>query len=102
MAGRPKAEWIARVRSIGRALVQGQGIRTHVRIVLERDETRDVSIYLSLQDARKWRDALTIMINKTEDDLGIEYCPYDNCPNMLSPDKSIDYCYACGRKVNRS
>jgi hypothetical protein len=66
MAGRPKAEWIARVRSIGRALVQGEGIRVHVRIVLEREPTRDVSVYLTLDDARKWRDALDVMITKTE------------------------------------
>ena len=66
MAGRPKAEWIARVRSIGRALVQGEGIRVHVRIALEREPTRDVSVYLTLDDARKWRDALDVMITKTE------------------------------------
>lgn len=30
-----------------------------------------------------------------------EYCPYPNCNNMLSPNKSVDYCHACGRKVNR-
>lgn len=66
MAGRPKAEWLARVRSIGRALRQGEGIRVHVRITLEREPTRDVSVYMTLDDARKWRDALTVMINKTE------------------------------------
>lgn len=66
MAGRPKAEWIARVRSIGRALRQGEGIRVHVRITLDREPTRDVSIYLTLDDARKWRDALDVMITKTE------------------------------------
>lgn len=66
MAGRPKAEWLARVRSIGRALIQGEGIRVHVRITLEREPTRDVSVYMTLDDARKWRDALTVMINKTE------------------------------------
>jgi hypothetical protein len=66
MAGRPKAEWLARVRSIGRALRQGEGIRVHVRIVLDRDPSRDVSIYLTLDDARKWRDALDVMITKTE------------------------------------
>lgn len=66
MAGRPKAEWLAKVRSIGRALVPGQGIRMHVRIVLDRDETRDVSVYLTIEDARKWRDALDTMITKTE------------------------------------
>lgn len=66
MAGRPKAEWLARVRSIGRALRQGEGIRVHVRIVLERDPSRDVSVYLTLDDARKWRDALDVMISKTE------------------------------------
>ena len=66
MAGRPKAEWIARVRNIGRALRQGEGIRVHVRIVLDREPTRDVSIYLDLDDARKWRDALDVMIRRTE------------------------------------
>lgn len=66
MAGRPKAEWLARVRSIGRALIQGEGIRVHVRITLEREPTRDVSVYLTLADARKWRDALDVMITKTE------------------------------------
>lgn len=66
MAGRPKAEWLARVRSIGRALVQGEGIRVHVRIALEREPTREVSVYLTLDDARKWRDALDVMIQKTE------------------------------------
>jgi len=66
MAGRPKAEWLARVRSIGRALIQGEGIRVHVRITLEREPTRDVSVYLTLADARKWRDALDVMISKTE------------------------------------
>lgn len=66
MAGRPKAEWIARVRSIGRALKQGEGIRVHVRITLDREPTRDVSVYLTLDDARKWRDALDVMITKTE------------------------------------
>ena len=66
MAGRPKAEWIARVRSIGRALREGEGIRVHVRITLDREPTRDVSIYLTLDDARKWRDALDVMITKTE------------------------------------
>lgn len=66
MAGRPKAEWLARVRSIGRALRQGEGIRVHVRIVLDRDPSRDVSVYLTLDDARKWRDALDVMITKTE------------------------------------
>ena len=66
MAGRPKAEWIARVRSIGRALIQGEGIRVHVRITLEREPTRDVSVYLTLDDARKWRDALDVMITRTE------------------------------------
>jgi hypothetical protein len=66
MAGRPKAEWIAKVRSIGRALVPGIGIGVHVRITLEREPMRDVSVYLTLDDARKWRDALTVMIEKTE------------------------------------
>lgn len=66
MAGRPKAEWIARVRSIGRALIPGEGIRVHVRITLEREPTRDVSVYLTLDDARKWRDALDVMITRTE------------------------------------
>jgi hypothetical protein len=66
MAGRPKAEWIAKVRSIGRALIPGIGIGVHVRIALEREPTRDVSIYLTLNDARKWRDALDVMITKTE------------------------------------
>jgi len=66
MAGRPKAEWLARVRSIGRALRQGEGIRVHVRIVLDRDPSRDVSVYLTLDDARKWRDALDVMIRRTE------------------------------------
>lgn len=66
MAGRPKAEWIARMRSIGRALIQGEGIVTHVRITLDREPTRDVSIYLTLDDARKWRDALDVMITRTE------------------------------------
>ena len=69
MAGRPKAEWIARVRSIGRALRQGEGIRVHVRITLDREPTRDVSVYLDLDHARKWRDALDVMIMKTEDDM---------------------------------
>lgn len=98
MAGRPKAEWLARVRSIGRALRQGEGICVHVRIALDREPLRDVSIYMSLPDARKWREALDIMIKRTEVEQGVEYCEYDNCPNMLSPDKSVDYCYACGRK----
>lgn len=66
MAGRPKAEWLARVRSIGRALRQGEGIRVHVRIALDREPTRDVSVYMTLDDARKWRDALDVMITKTE------------------------------------
>lgn len=66
MAGRPKAEWLARVRSIGRALIPGEGIRVHVRITLEREPTRDVSVYLTLADARKWRDALDVMIKRTE------------------------------------
>lgn len=66
MAGRPKAEWLARVRSIGRALRQGEGIRVHVRITLDREPTRDVSVYMTLDDARKWRDALDVMITKTE------------------------------------
>jgi hypothetical protein len=66
MAGRPKAEWIARVRSIGRAFIQGEGIRVHVRIILDREPTRDVSVYLTLDDARKWRDALDVMIKRTE------------------------------------
>lgn len=66
MAGRPKAEWIARVRSIGRKLIPSEGIRVHVRITLDREPTRDVSVYMTLDDARKWRDALTVMINKTE------------------------------------
>lgn len=69
MAGRPKATWLATVRSIGRALIPGEGIRTHVRIVLEREPMRDVSIYLTLEDARKWRDALDVMIMRTEDDM---------------------------------
>lgn len=69
MAGRPKAEWLAKVRSIGRALVQGEGIRVHVRIALDREPTRDVSVYLTLEDARKWRDALDVMITRTEDDM---------------------------------
>lgn len=66
MAGRPKAEWLAKVRSIGRALIPGKGIGVHVRVVLDRDPTRDVSVYLTLADARKWRDALDVMITKTE------------------------------------
>ena len=101
MAGRPKAEWIARVRSIGRAMIHGEGIRTHVRIALDRDLTRDVSIYLTLDDAIKWRDALSTMIERTEADMGVERCPHPNCNNWLSPDKSVDYCLACGRKVTR-
>lgn len=66
MAGRPKAEWLAGVRSIGRAMREGVGIVVHVRLILERDPTRDMSVYLTLDDARKWRDALTVMIERTE------------------------------------
>lgn len=69
MAGRPKAEWLAKVRTIGRAMVQGEGIRMHVRIALDRDPTRDVSVYLTLEDARKWRDALDTMVRQTEVDM---------------------------------
>jgi hypothetical protein len=64
--GRPKAVWVARIHSIGRALIQGEGIRTHIRITLEREPNRDISIHLTQADAIKWRDALTVFIEKTE------------------------------------
>lgn len=64
--GRVKAVWRASIRSIGRILIEGEGIRVHVRVRLEREPDRDVSAYITLEDAKKWRDALTLFIEKTE------------------------------------
>ena len=66
MAGRPRASWLAGIRSIGRAMLPGQGLVIHVRLTLEREPDREVNAYLSYADAIKWRNALTTMIEKTE------------------------------------
>ena len=66
MAGRPKAEWLARIKSIGRAFSEEKGMRIHIRISLDREPERNVSVFLDIQEAKKWRDALTHFIDKME------------------------------------
>ena len=66
MAGRPKAEWIARIKSIGRAFIEEKGMRIHIRISLDREPNRSVSAYMDIEEAKKWRDALTHFIDKLE------------------------------------
>lgn len=67
MAGRPKAEWSAKFRSVGRTLIPGKGILIRVRILLDREPNREISItFESIEEAEKWRDALTVYIDKTK------------------------------------
>ena len=66
MAGRPKAEWSAKFRSVGRTLITGKGILIRVRILLDREPNREISIELTVEEAEKWRDALTVYIDKTK------------------------------------
>jgi hypothetical protein len=37
-----------------------------MRIALDREPDREIDIHLSMNDAIKWRNALDIMIRKTE------------------------------------
>lgn len=66
MPGRVKAIWRASIRSVGRILVEGKGMHVHVRVCLEREPDRDVSVYLTLDEAKKWRDAIDTFIEKIE------------------------------------
>lgn len=72
--GRVKATWWAKVRNVGLMLSHsyegntctGAAYAVIVRVMLDRETDRDVSVCLSVEDARKWADALTVMADKAE------------------------------------
>lgn len=66
MAGRPKEAWTARVRLMCRIMIPGKGMHIRMRLILDRDESRELRIDMDIAEARKWRDALTTFIEKTE------------------------------------
>lgn len=66
MAGRTKDVWTARVRLMCRTLIPGKGIHIRMRLILDRDETRELRIDMDIAEAKKWRDALSYFIEKTE------------------------------------
>lgn len=68
--GRVKAVWLATITRVGRALVPDTGIRIHVRVSLEREPDRDVSLYFTVDEAEKWGNALLHFAQKTRKDRG--------------------------------
>jgi hypothetical protein len=72
--GRVKATWWAKVRNVGLMLSHsysgntctGAAYAVIVRVMLDRETDRDVSICLSVEDARKWAYALNTYADKAE------------------------------------
>ena len=68
--GRVKAIWLATITRVGRAFIEGTGVRIHVRVSLEREPDRDVSLYFTVDEAEKWGNALLYFAQKTRKDQG--------------------------------
>lgn len=72
--GRVKATWWAKVRNVGMMLSHsyvdntctGAAYAVIVRVMLDRETDRDVSVCLSVEDARKWANALNHYADKAE------------------------------------
>lgn len=68
--GRVKAVWLATITRVGRAFLPDKGVRIHVRVSLEREPDRDVSLYFTVDEAEKWGNALLHFAQKTRKDRG--------------------------------
>lgn len=74
MAGRVKATWLAVVRKVGRTIVHHYEGNTctgftqyvHVSLSLEREPDRLVSLTLTVEDARKWANAVNYFADLAE------------------------------------
>jgi hypothetical protein len=72
--GRVKATWWGKVRNVGLMLSHtyqgntctGAAYAVIVRVMLDREPERNVSLCLSVEDARKWANALNTMADKAE------------------------------------
>jgi len=72
--GRVKATWWATVRNIGLTFIHryegntltGSGYGVIIRVRLDREDDREVSIQLTPKDARKWAHALTHYADMSE------------------------------------